>query len=193
MSVSDRQERIQIKDGIFMSRRRKRRNHFLGKFILLIGAVYGLILAAAVIYSTGDLKELGKRIEETGNPAGNQVDLSSLYSESAVLLDLDTGKIAAQKKGRERIYPASLTKMMTVLVVLENTEDLEQQVRLSEDIFPELYYECRSVGQCNTGRSFRTGRLQCALGNPVRPYICLQHALYRMLGCGLRQPSESDF
>lgn len=145
MSVSDRQERIQIKDGIFMSRRRKRRNHFLGKFILLIGAVYGLILAAAVIYSTGDLKELGKRIEETGNPAGNQVDLSSLYSESAVLLDLDTGKIAAQKKGRERIYPASLTKMMTVLVVLENTEDLEQQVRLSEDIFPELYEEGASM------------------------------------------------
>ena len=62
-----------------------------------------------------------------------------------MLLDLDTGKIAAQKKSQEKIYPASLTKMMTVLLVLENGEDLDKQVRLSEDIFPELYEEGASM------------------------------------------------
>ena len=32
------------------------------------------------------------------DPVQDLVDLSSLYSESAVLLDLDTGEIAAQKE-----------------------------------------------------------------------------------------------
>ena len=121
--------------------RRKRRKHLLGKLVFLIGGAYALILAAAVIHSIGGPEGLIESVEENMDPDQDLVDLSSLYSESAVLLDLDTGEIAAQKKSQERIYPASLTKMMTVLLVLENGEDLNKQVRLSEDIFPELYEE----------------------------------------------------
>src|SRR5699024_9752226 len=134
----------QIKDGIFMSRG-KRRKHLLGKFIFLIGAAYAFILAVAVIHSLGGLESVRESIEENMDPGKNLADMSSLYSESAVLLDLDTGEIAAQKKSQERIYPASLTKMMTVLLVLENGEDLNKQVRLSEDIFTELYEEGASM------------------------------------------------
>lgn len=125
--------------------RGKRRKHLLGKFIFLIGAAYAFILAAAVIHSLGGLESVRESIEENMDPGKNLADMSSLYSESAVLLDLDTGKIAAQKKSQEKIYPASLTKMMTVLLVLENGEDLDKQVRLSEDIFPELYEEGASM------------------------------------------------
>lgn len=125
--------------------RGKRRKHLLGKFIFLIGAAYAFILAVAVIHSLGGLESVRESIEENMDPGKNLADMSSLYSESAVLLDLDTGKIAAQKKSQEKIYPASLTKMMTVLLVLENGEDLDKQVRLSEDIFPELYEEGASM------------------------------------------------
>ena len=125
--------------------RRKRRKHLLGKLVFLIGGAYALILAATVIHSIGGPEGLIESVEENMDPDQDLVDLSSLYSESAVLLDLDTGEIAAQKKSQERIYPASLTKMMTVLLVLENGEDLNKQVRLSEDIFPELYEEGASM------------------------------------------------
>ena len=125
--------------------RGKRRKHLLGKFIFLIGAAYAFILAVAVIHSLGGLESVRESIEENMDPGKNLADMSSLYSESAVLLDLDTGKIAAQKKSQEKIYPASLTKMMTVLLGLENGEDLDKQVRLSEDIFPELYEEGASM------------------------------------------------
>lgn len=126
-------------------RRRKRRKHLLGKLIFLIGGAYVFIFAAAVIHSIGGLGGLRESVEENIDSGQNLVDLSSLYSKNAVLLDLDTGEIAAQKKSQERIYPASLTKMMTVLLALENEEDLEKQVRLSEDIFPELYEEGASM------------------------------------------------
>ena len=117
----------------------------MGKLIILIGGVYVFIFAAAVIHSIGGLGGLRESVEENIDSGQNLVDLSSLYSKNAVLLDLDTGEIAAQKKSQERIYPASLTKMMTVLLALENEEDLEKQVRLSEDIFPELYEEGASM------------------------------------------------
>lgn len=126
-------------------RRRKRRKHLLGKLIFFIGGAYVFIFAAAVIHSIGGLGGLRESVEENIDSGQNLVDLSSLYSKNAVLLDLDTGEIAAQKKSQERIYPASLTKMMTVLLALENEEDLEKQVRLSEDIFPELYEEGASM------------------------------------------------
>lgn len=125
--------------------RRKRRKHLLGKLIFFIGGAYAFILAAAVIHSIGGLGGLRESVEKNMDSGQDLVDLSSLYSKSAVLLDLDTGEIAAQKKSQERIYPASLTKMMTVLLVLENGEDLGKQVRLSEDIFPELYEEGASM------------------------------------------------
>ena len=61
------------------------------------------------------------------------VDLSELYSTSAILIDLDTGEVLAKRNPSQIIYPASLTKMMTVLVALENIEDISASVTLSPD------------------------------------------------------------
>ena len=43
-----------------------------------------------------------------------------LYSNNALLINLDTGEILFDHQGRERAYPASVTKIMTVLVGLEH-------------------------------------------------------------------------
>ena len=45
------------------------------------------------------------------------VDLGELHSVNAILLDAKTGKVLAEKNSEEKIYPASLTKIMTVLVL----------------------------------------------------------------------------
>ena len=89
--------KTQVKDGIFMGRRK----HLLGKLIFFIGGAYAFILAAAVIHSIGGLGGLRESVEENIDSGQNLVALSSLYSKSAVLLDLDTGEIAAQKKSQD--------------------------------------------------------------------------------------------
>lgn len=43
-----------------------------------------------------------------------------LYSEFAALVDMTTGKIIASKKAQKQIYPASMTKVMSLIVVYEN-------------------------------------------------------------------------
>ncbi len=43
-----------------------------------------------------------------------------LKSQTAVLMDLDTGQVLYNKDMNRRVYPASTTKVLTALVVLEN-------------------------------------------------------------------------
>ncbi len=44
----------------------------------------------------------------------------NIYSPAAILMDYNTGKILYEKNINEKKYPASLTKVMTAIIVLEN-------------------------------------------------------------------------
>ena len=56
-----------------------------------------------------------------------QEEPENLYARSAVLMDADTGRILYEKNGEEVLPMASTTKIMTLLVTLENA-DLEGTV-----------------------------------------------------------------
>ncbi len=66
---------------------------------------------------------LGARVCAEGEP-------SDLYARAAVLMDADTGRILFEKNGTEQLPMASTTKIMTLLVTLENA-DLEGTVEVS--------------------------------------------------------------
>lgn len=53
-----------------------------------------------------------------------------LYAQSAVLMDADTGRILFEKNGDSKMPMASTTKIMTLLVTLENS-DPEEKVTVS--------------------------------------------------------------
>ncbi|MBO5912754.1 MAG: D-alanyl-D-alanine carboxypeptidase [Clostridia bacterium] len=48
-------------------------------------------------------------------------------AEGAMLVNMDTGDILYTKNADKRLYPASLTKLMTALVLYENTKDLDAE------------------------------------------------------------------
>ena len=66
---------------------------------------------------------LGLPVQAEGEP-------EDLYARSAVLMDADTGRILFEKNGNEQMPMASTTKIMTLLVTLENA-DLEGTVQVS--------------------------------------------------------------
>ena len=66
-------------------------------------------------------------------------------SRHAILLNAQSGRVLAQKRADERTAPASLTKMMTILLAIEGEPDLDKQVTLPEDIFPPLQTENASM------------------------------------------------
>ena len=46
-------------------------------------------------------------------------DLTEIYSESGIVVRLKDGKVMTQFNQNERIFPASLTKIMTCILALE--------------------------------------------------------------------------
>lgn len=75
-----------------------------------------------------------------GWPAGPQV-----YGEAAVVMDMDTGAVLFEKNSEARYFPASITKLLTALVALENAE-MEDEVLFSEDSVSFLEYGDASIG-----------------------------------------------
>ncbi len=57
-------------------------------------------------------------------------------SSSAILIERDTGEILFEKNSNEQLPPASMTKIMTMLLIMESLENgkisLDEQVRTSE-------------------------------------------------------------
>lgn len=78
-------------------------------------------------------------------------DLTRLYSPYAVLVDCETGTVLAEHNGRERMYPASLTKIMTAWLAAENLSDLQEKITLTTDMFTLLYTRHASVAGFEPG------------------------------------------
>lgn len=107
-------------------RRRKNRNH-LGWIWLIL-----LLLAVLILWP-------------------KKVHLDGLISPNAILLEADSGEVLAEKNADTQIYPASMTKMMTVLLAIEAEPDLDRQVTVPEDIFPALKQEGASMAGFKSG------------------------------------------
>ncbi len=69
------------------------------------------------------------------------VSISSdkLNSPNAILIRLTDDTVMMLKNSEEKIYPASLTKMMTAIVAIENLPDLKEEIRLTHSTFQGLY------------------------------------------------------
>ena len=67
----------------------------------------------------------------------NAVELG-ISSKNAILYNMDSGEVLYEKDADEKVSIASLTKIMTALVSIENIKDLDSQVVLTTDDFKGL-------------------------------------------------------
>jgi len=63
----------------------------------------------------------------------------------ASLMNAQTGAVIAGKNAEDVIYPASMTKLMTVLVAYEMIPDLDATFRMTQDIIDPLYIDGLSL------------------------------------------------
>ena len=71
--------------------------------------------------------------------------ITGIRSEYAILIDLSTNTVVADKNGDKRIYPASMTKLMTLIVAAENIKDLDEHFTFSYAITDPAYKAGASV------------------------------------------------
>ena len=80
------------------------------------------IFAEEITPNTNQQNEINKTIST----------LPTVEAESAILIDATTGEILFEKNSQEKQYPASITKLMTVLLALEKG-DLSDTITFSHE------------------------------------------------------------
>ncbi|MDO5574511.1 MAG: serine hydrolase [bacterium] len=70
-----------------------------------------------------------------------------IISQHAILVNTDTGVITAEKDAHTVVVPASMTKVLTVLVAAEHVTDLDATYQMTIDITDYCYQnDCSAVG-----------------------------------------------
>lgn len=99
-----------------------------------------------------------------------------LYSPCAVLINRDTGEILMDMDGGERIYPASLTKIMTAIVAIEHTDDFTQRVTVEKNVFEDLCEKDASMAGFEPGEEVSLRDLLYGILLPSGADCCLTYA-----------------
>lgn len=147
-----------------MAKRRKKKRIPFFKWLFLI------VLICVFTYTMLEIRNANTTVEADNN-LGSQVyneGLSSIGSyptvtsdtfsftdeagcDYGILIDLKTNNVICSRKPDEKIYPASLTKVMTLLVAVENIKDLNATYTMSFDILDSLYLSDASMAGFSEG------------------------------------------
>ena len=99
------------------------------------------------VTNTGVAGNSDKPIKNDGSTSRNYPDFSdealmltasNIYSDYAVLLDVQTNEILAYRGAELRMNPASMTKLMTLLVAVENISDFNAKYTLTYEMISPL-------------------------------------------------------
>lgn len=77
---------------------------------------------------------------------------NEIYSNNILMIDAETGRIVCEFDSSERIYPASMTKIMTVLVACDLIEDMDSTFTLTNEIINPLVQENASRAEFQVGK-----------------------------------------
>lgn len=82
-----------------------------------------------------------------------QMEALELYSDCAYLVSADNGEVIFDKNAGKQTPPASLTKVITAIVVLENCDNLDTLVTVPESCIKELDGTGSSLGGLKAGEN----------------------------------------
>ena len=127
-----------------MSKRRKKVKKKNRKIVWIIESLLFIILISLLvllkIFNPQEREKIEEKSEETVKPLVIQtqqrkLDLDQLHSSAGIVISLDDSKVIFQFQQDEKIFPASLTKIMTCILAIENINNLEATITLEPEIF----------------------------------------------------------
>lgn len=95
-------------------------------------------------YAIEPFKENPAGLSPTGIPYKDIIDL---YARSALIMNYDTAEVLWEKEPGLMLFPASITKIITAIIVIENTRDFDDVVTISR----------KASGRNNSFFRFETG------------------------------------
>ena len=88
-----------------------------------------------------------KPVFEANITEGTNGFSDAIVSDYGIMIDVENGEVLAQKDGWSRINPASMTKILTILVAAEHVTDLEDTFVMTIDITDYSFrHGCSNTG-----------------------------------------------
>lgn len=151
-------------------RRRKRRRQQKKTLLLIFIIVFVFFgLELIVDWKSG----VGVWIEQLQKPVVKELDLSGINSPYAVLIQAKNGKIVGEVNGEQQMYPASLTKMMTAIVAIDELKSLDQEITLTQEMFAGLYEQNATQAGFQPGETVRAIDLLYGVMLPSGAECCI--------------------
>lgn len=92
--------------------------------------------------TTADYAVLRPHKTENSQRFSNDYD-----ADFSLLMNADTHEVIAYKNANAKMYPASLAKIMTLIIAVENIDDLDDTVEITDDmVFPMIELEASRAG-----------------------------------------------
>ena len=165
------------------------------RFVCAAAAIITGLLSCCQVFAAVDTSAV---FELTSNTWEKWPQAPDIQGDTAVVMDLDTGAVLYDKGKDAERYPASITKIMTSLLILENCSDMNAQVTMTETGMADAYSgssnvnptlgEVFTVEQCLQMilvKSANDVATQMAeyVGGSVQGFVDMMNAKAAELGC----------
>ena len=90
----------------------------------------------------------------------------NLTSDFAYVIDISNDQVLYDLNGHKKMYPASLTKMMTAILALENLHDLDQKVTITYQMLAGLWQQGASMAGFGQGEDISVRDLLYGVAMP---------------------------
>ena len=160
-----------LKTALNRNRRKKERRRMV--ISALIELLILVLLAGAFCWNRGLSARVSGFLGVFDRPPVKELDVTGVNSSNVVLMDVKSGAIIGDLNGKEQIYPASMTKIMTAIVALEAFSDLDHEITLSENIFYALDGHDATQAGFQPGESVRVRDLVYGVMLPSGAECCL--------------------
>lgn len=122
---------------------------FLRTVMAAVLTAVSVMSLPTAVYADGDKAEQQKQQSYETVPDTNTLDKwpegPKVYAKAAVVMDMDSGAVLYGKNMDEKLYPASITKLLTALIAVENS-GFEDEVKFSVDSIAFLKYDDAHIG-----------------------------------------------
>jgi D-alanyl-D-alanine carboxypeptidase (penicillin-binding protein 5/6) len=113
--------------------------------------------SASSAQTSSDTRTVPAQTGTTEDPAaaagGTQTLDLQMYSKNAILIDLTTDEVIAEKKPDDKIYPASMTKVLTALVAADHIPNWDDTFTMTQAIIDPLYKAGASMAGFEAGET----------------------------------------
>ncbi len=121
----------------------KRLNSLINFCLVIFLLIEAAFITFLVIEKTNHQEQVAVARAERAKikPAKYHLNPTSFFSKNVLVYDLTDKRIVYQMNDKQSIYPASLVKVMTATVVIDQIDDLQQPVTISQAVYDQMKRE----------------------------------------------------